>query len=394
MQLVESGVAYSTLFAVRVADGEQKPITSKRWAAARTDRVAWFADDGLILNAADESSALVKQLWYVSYPDGQTHPITHDLNNYTDVTLTADSIALVTVQSDIQSNVWSAQGRDSNQARQLTAGKGRDGMDVSWTADGKIVYDSIVSGNPDIWLMDSDGSNQKQITFDGHFDYNPVASPDGRYIVFISERTGSPHIWRMNADGSNPRQLTSGNTNENTPVLTPDGRWVVYASLSEGGTFWKVSIDGGNLDQITSTARISDRVKTGGDVRLPSVAPDGQHIACWSWPDYREGSSQRHHMLGILPFAGGSEVETLEVPQTTDFAVNLQWSADGRAVFYVDTRSGVSNIWSQPLDGGPPKQLTSFKSDRIFGFAWSHDGKLALSRGNNASDVVLIRDFK
>lgn len=80
--------------------------------------------------------------------------------------------------------------------------------------------------------------------------------------------------------------------------------------------------------------------------------------------------------------------------QTTTFNGNLQWNADGRTVFYVDTRSGVSNIWSQPLDAGAPKQITNFKSDRIYGFAWSRDGRLALSRGNSASDVVLIRDFK
>ena len=396
IEVQESGAAYSSLFAVRASDGEQKQITSKRWAPvpARNGRVTWFADDGLILNAADEGSALVTQLWYVSYPDGQARRITQDISNHTDVTLTGDSSALVTVQSDLQTNVWSSQAGDTSEAKQLTTGKGRDGVSVSWMADGKILYDSIVSGNADIWIMNSDGSNQKQLTSDTHFDYYPVASPDGDYIVFISERTGTAHVWRMNADGSNPTQLTSGNTSDTTPVITPDSRWVVYHSSKEGGTFWKVSIDGGKPDQITSTARISDRIKASGDVRHPALSPDGQHIACWSLGDYREGSSQKHFMLGTLPFTGEAEVKTFEVPQTTSFESNLQWSADGRAVFYVDTRSGVSNIWSQPLDGTLPKQMTNFKSDLIYDFAWARDGKLAVSRGNSASDVVLIKDFK
>ncbi len=56
---------------------------------------------------------------------------------------------------------------------------------------------------------------------------------------------------------------------------------------------------------------------------------------------------------------------------------------------------GISNIWSQPLDGGAPKQLTDFKTDRIFAFDWSRDGKqLAVSRGTVTSDVVLIKDFR
>jgi hypothetical protein len=55
----------------------------------------------------------------------------------------------------------------------------------------------------------------------------------------------------------------------------------------------------------------------------------------------------------------------------------------------------VSNIWIQPTDGSPPRQLTDFKSDRIFSFDWSHDGKwLALSRGPEQRDVVLMSDFK
>jgi hypothetical protein len=59
------------------------------------------------------------------------------------------------------------------------------------------------------------------------------------------------------------------------------------------------------------------------------------------------------------------------------------------------TRNGVSNLWAQSIDGSPPKQLTNFTTDRIFGFAFSRDGKqLALSRGTQASDVVLISDFK
>ena len=56
---------------------------------------------------------------------------------------------------------------------------------------------------------------------------------------------------------------------------------------------------------------------------------------------------------------------------------------------------GTSNIWKQPLDGGPATQLTDFKTDRIFWFDWSRDGKqLALVRGTVSSDVVLISDIK
>ena len=65
----------------------------------------------------------------------------------------------------------------------------------------------------------------------------------------------------------------------------------------------------------------------------------------------------------------------------------IRWTADGRALTYVDNLDGISNICDQPLDGGPPVQLTKFD--------WSRDGKqLAFSRGARAYDVVLICDLR
>jgi Tol biopolymer transport system component len=94
--------------------------------------------------------------------------------------------------------------------------------------------------------------------------------------------------------------------------------------------------------------------------------------------------------LGLIDFETGKTVKTIDIPPTNNI---LDWSADGRTVLYVDTRSGVSNIWSQPIAGGPPKQLTHFKSDLIFVFDLSRDGKqLAVSRGTVSNDVVLITE--
>ena len=74
--------------------------------------------------------------------------------------------------------------------------------------------------------------------------------------------------------------------------------------------------------------------------------------------------------------------------------MGLSWTPDGQALMYVDTRGGVSNIWSQPIDGSRPRQLTNFKSDLIFRFALSPDGRqFVLKRGTQTRDVVLIRDF-
>ena len=67
------------------------------------------------------------------------------------------------------------------------------------------------------------------------------------------------------------------------------------------------------------------------------------------------------------------------------------WAPDESGLDYLETRDGVSNIWRQPLTGGPPVQITRFSAGKIFTFAWSPDGRwLSLGSGAYRSDVVLM----
>jgi Tol biopolymer transport system component len=60
---------------------------------------------------------------------------------------------------------------------------------------------------------------------------------------------------------------------------------------------------------------------------------------------------------------------------------NIRWSPDSRSFTYTDTRDNISNIWNQPLSGGPAKQATNFASGRIFSYVWSRDGSNLSSHG-------------
>ena len=183
----------------------------------------------------------------------------------------------------------------------------------------------------------------------------------------------------MDADGGNLKQLTDG-PGDVYPQSSPDGRWVVFHSSRSGQfTIWKVSIDGGE------PVRVTDRLTLN-----PTVSPDGSLVACW----YREDQPNAPVKVAVIPFAGGDPVKVFDIPGSVNIAAGLRWTPDGRALTYIDTTGGVSNIWSLPVDGGKPVQLTDFKTDQIFWFDFSRDGKLAVSRGTQTSDVVLIRDFR
>jgi Tol biopolymer transport system component len=96
----------------------------------------------------------------------------------------------------------------------------------------------------------------------------------------------------------------------------------------------------------------------------------------------------------IIPAGGGDPIRTFDnLPVVQRVSTNIRWSPNGRELTYVVTRAGVANIWSQPIDGGPARQLTDFKTGGIGYFDWSRDGKqLAITRFSFSSDIVLISD--
>ena len=367
----------SNVVTVRVKDGVEKQITSQRWSMIGV--LAWLADgSGLLITAADAESGPSRQIWHVSYPGGEARRVTNDTNNYLGVSLTKDSSALVTVQAEQTSNIWTVPDADAARAAQITSSRNEGLTGVVWTSDGRIVYSAGGSGSRNIFLMNGDGSGQKQLTAGAGTNNGPSVTPDGRQIVFSSSRAGSYNIWVMDIDGGNPRKLTSGIRDLN-PSCSPDGQWVFYTTYdSDQQRVARVSIRGG--DSIPLTDYSSGR---------PLLSPDGKQIAC-GYID--EQDRPLRWKLAIISAEGGLPIKTFEI---SAFESVWQWTPDGRALFYTRTRNGVTNIWSQPVDGGPPKQLTDFKSDLIFRFDWSRVGRpLIIARGNVSSDVVLISDLK
>ena len=98
-------------------------------------------------------------------------------------------------------------------------------------------------------------------------------------------------------------------------------------------------------------------------------------------------------MIGQLSLDGGPITDVVKAPFR--FSQAFRWTPDGTAVAYIDNSDGPGQIWALPRGGGPAKQLTNFTSGSLFWFDWSRDGKqLAVSRGIQLSDVVLITDFR
>jgi PKD repeat protein len=158
---------------------------------------------------------------------------------------------------------------------------GKELWDLSWSPDGSKIALEILEGNQwDIYVVDIDGSNLRQLTNNTADDMSPKWSPDGDKIVFVSTRDGNSELYIMNADGSNEQRVTNTDTWEWCPCWSPDGSEIYYTSINLSGFFQYYSIksikpDGSNERLVYGP---NDR-----DIWYPSFSPDGNHFVCYVW---------------------------------------------------------------------------------------------------------------
>jgi DNA-binding winged helix-turn-helix (wHTH) protein/Tol biopolymer transport system component len=359
------------------AGGQLRPIGTERWVHIR--QVVWLADSrGLVLIGLQSHNSS-GQIWHLSFPGGKARRVTNDLNDYKDLSLTADSRTLFAVQGELISNIWTMPGAKAAQAVQVTSGVGtQDGVfGLQWSKDGSMLYASLAGGTRQLWLR-KPGGEARQITTDAELGFfsTPSICPDGRTVVYGAGRYGSASIWRVDADAEKPDALIPPGTNGG-PSCSPDGEWVYYNALAKYYSVWRVPARGGRPEQITHFPSV-----------LPYASPDGKWVAYEIADPNRSG-------FGIVPASGGQPAKVFEISHASlSGTAVMRWSPASDAIDFVDTRAGISNVWRQPIEGGAPQQVTDFSSGVIFNFVWLPNGKdMAVARGSTSSDVVRIQDF-
>jgi Tol biopolymer transport system component len=141
----------------------------------------------------------------------------------------------------------------------------------------------------------------------------------------------------------------------------------------------RVPIDGGSAQKVADLPFL----------QTFDISPDGGTIA-FATVDHAAGHEGK---LALVATDTGKVRQALKFERGPGGVI--RFSRDGKAIVYNIHENGVENLWQQPLDGSPGKQLTSFTSERILDFHWSFDGKqLALVRGHTDSDVVLMHDTR
>ncbi|MBI1750432.1 MAG: PD40 domain-containing protein [Acidobacteria bacterium] len=263
----------------------------------------------------------------------------------------AGLIVFVGPDASGQSQVFTVQP-DGSERRQLTRAPGGHAF-PAWSRDGKrIAFTSLRTGAVEIWVMNVDGTDQTQLTFPpASGNFVPSWSPNGNQIAFASVRTGHSEIWVMNADGTNQRQLTSTATpgGSNAPSWSPDGTKIAFASDSSGLTHVHVmDADGSNIRQLTQPIGTNFP-----DSNVPVWAPDSSKLSFWS------GIETRFGQVWVIDGDGGNRRVLSDCPPPTN-CDNPAWSPDGRQILFETNRGGPLETWVMNADGSNPRQLFPF----------------------------------
>lgn len=365
---------YTEIIGIDPAEGTEKRLSEKRWFQVRS--MAWMKDGSSLLITAKDSPSSASQIWFVPNPKGEARKITNDLNAYNEVNVASNGETMVAIQTNSVNGIYVGE-IGTGDYKEIVSEVGNLNPLV-WTNDGEIIFRSSNDGVSNLWKMNADGSDRRQLTTNAEIDSRGLCmSPDGKFIVFASQRLGSKmSLWRVDSDGGNLTQLTDGKEDIH-PSCSPNNETVVFQrGLVSNTRFWKVPISGGNAEPLSDLP-----------AKWSAFSNDGEKIAYV----HMSQTLKKWH-ISFFSATGVELPETLELP-TNQKPATIFWSADNSSLYYIGGDGGVGNIWSLPLDGGEAKQITDFSTRWLSDFAISKDGKrLAVTRSLSSSDVVLIEN--
>ena len=286
-----------------------------------------------------------------------------------------DSMTLPFVESDI----W-IMNADGSKASNLTNSPGYD-TSASFSPDGRLIAFASnrddkdnrqinAKSNFDIWVMNSDGTNQRRLTDSPLLEAGPVWSPDGQRLVYVRKNERGLHdVWVMNANGANQINLTnSSDVDEQSPAWSPDGRLIAFQSARNSpqgeADIWVMNADGSNQHPVTD--------HNGASISA-AWFPDGRYLVFTSTRDHNSET----YVLDLNASFSASPASKRRNPQrlTTNVAFDTDPSVspDGKQIAFVSNRDGAPEIYLMRMAGNEVRRLT-FDGAEKGAPAWAPDG--------------------
>lgn len=356
------------LYLISLSKATQTELYSSEGAIGRP---LWIEGGRKLIVTLQDLNSHRGQLWTVATSSGEAHRFTNDLTDYgSAVDLTSDGKRLAVIANSAVSNLWIAEARDHlSHPSQVTSGEPTL-YQVRELSDGRLI--ALGSG---AWIMKKDGTNRVPVRSLNNPEW---IEPCGRFLLAVRSTNGEKVLTRVAQDGSNETALTSGDVL--FPACSPDGQFAYYMNAVHPEKIRRISVIDGSISEIADIL---------GDTLFGNivVSPDGKYLA-YPYQQYSPPVVE----LAVIPSGGGTPINKFQVP---GFLGTLRWSPGGKALNYVLTSNGASNIWEQSLSGFKPKQLTHFNSGEIFDFSWTADREhILMTRGQSKRDVILLSHLR
>ncbi|MBN1810232.1 MAG: protein kinase [Anaerolineae bacterium] len=219
-----------------------------------------------------------------------------------------------------------------------------------WDTLGRVIYHDDRSGDNEIYVANADGSGEWRLTDHPANDTEPAWSPDGSCIIFSSDRDAvdenNEQLYIMNADGANLTRLTYTERNAVHPSWSPDGKrialhsWCGLAVISADGSDWTLLLEG----------------REGLCIEHPTWSPDGHRIAFRSLTPV-EGPGPYQHDIYVIN-DDGSGLLKLASFMSEEPGWYVAWSPDGGQVAFEVWQDGLQEYYAVNSDGGEPEEIT------------------------------------
>ncbi|HXJ91176.1 MAG TPA: protein kinase [Candidatus Binatia bacterium] len=291
---------------------------------------------------------------------------------------TAENVELYPQNAVAQSGLWIVKV-STGEVRCLYEG---DAVLASWSPHNQRIAFTHRLGNPArtaIWTIPVSGGTPKPVTSERATNWNPVWSPDGKYLYFSSDRRGSMNLWRVRIDEASgetrgePEAITTPAPYLAHPSLSADGRHIAFTSALVTANIQRLTIDP------SGAVRGEPAWVTTGSLRWsnPAPSPDGDWVAMYSLVQ-PEG-----HLYLVHP--DGTSMRQL----TSDSAIDRmpRWSPDGNWIACFSNRGGDLELWKIRPDGSDLQQLTEGSAAYI---AWSPDGSRIATLGGVGNQAFIF----
>lgn len=357
---------------------ENLPLESMVWSSGHVGLLATFRKNLGYLSR--------NQIGFISNAAAQFRTVTNDTNDYGNLTVSADGKDLAAIQKKRTQAIYLMPAAGfSGQPPSPAPVPSKDAALFGWASDGGLYLGD--GGN--LLRVSADGSNQTILLSDpASHVIRPTGCPGGRYIVFqwADHNAHKTNVWRLDTDGANPKQLTFAETDV-AGTCSKDGKWVYYENLDTFRVL-RLPIDGGTPQEVPGTDGLTNLPELG-------VSPDGKLLV--SIKVTKGGSAEDRGKIDvrivIVSLEAGPKPQIEILTPDPRCAGHARFTPDQEAIVYVIRDSGSDNLWRQPVDGSPGRQITNFQGDAIQTYAFSGDGKrLGIMRTHLESDVVLLHD--